>query len=422
MRTTAMTLSGALLVLATVNSAYAEQISLRVTYAFPSRDGAYRETIANEFMRRHPGVKIKLESNAVDCPALLQQTLRSSMTNDLPDIIAPVCYPDMPILAARAIVTPLNDFISNDKSWNDVGLAPTALSTVQWQGKAIALPESISTPVVYYNMAIIRKAHPDLKDLPASWNNILKLAQDVNENGKHPMPIFFEYYPDNYNWSFNGLVYSLGGDVFDQNGDIAFNSAEGMDALNVLRRIGKAGMIDITTEQARQSFASGNIAIYVASSSLLNFLTASATDRFEIRTGPFPLSLPDGKLPSGGGGLVMTTKDAEKQKAAWEYMKFAVGPEAQTIMATNTGLTPVNARAASSPEFLGDFYKGRPNYSVAIEQLSKMKSVNLYPGQNGQRIATIIRDHLQSVITLKRSPEQAMPDMVRDVTSLLPKK
>ncbi|MDE5445197.1 hypothetical protein GWG65_27890 [Bradyrhizobium sp. CSA207] len=95
MRTTAMTLTGALFILGTVNCASSEQISLRVAYAFPSRDAAYREKIANEFMRRYPDFQIKLESNAADCPALLQRTLLSSMTNDLPDVAAssviPIC-------------------------------------------------------------------------------------------------------------------------------------------------------------------------------------------------------------------------------------------------------------------------------------------------------------------------------------------
>lgn len=420
-RTAAITLTSALLMLCSVDFAMSEQTSLRVAYAFAYRDAAYREKVADEFMRRHPNIEIKLEPTAVDCPALLQQTLRSSMTNDLPDVLASVCYPDMPILAERRIVTPLDDFVSKDKSGNDVGLAPATLSAVQWKGQTVALPESISSLIVYYNMSIIQKARPGIRDLPESWNDILSLAHEVSDKDRHSTPIFFEYYPDSYNSSFNSLVYSFGGDVFAQNGSIAFNSPAGMRALHILQRIGKAGMIDITSEQARQSFASGNIAIYIASNSLLKRLTESAVNRFDVRTAQFPQSAPDGKLGSGGFGLLMTTKDAQKQKAAWEYMKFAVGPKAQTIMVTSTGFTPVNSKAIGSPEFLGEFYKTRPNDAVAIEQLPRIKSKNVYPGDNGPRIATVIRDHLQSVVALKRPPEEVMPDMVRDVTNLLPK-
>lgn len=418
----AVALTVAMVGLGSIASAVAEPISLRVSYAFAYRDNAYRQQVADEFMHLHPDIQIKLESNAPDCPALLQQTLRSAVTNDLPDVVASTCYPDMPTLAGRGIAVPLDQFIAGDKSWNDVGVPASALQTAQFGGKTVALPENISVEIVYYNMDLLHKARPDLKELPQTWDDILKLAQDVGRVEKGVMPIFFEYYPDSYNWSFNSLVYSFGGDVFDGNGKIAFNGDAGRHALDTLQQIGKSGMVDITSEQGRQAFQAGNVAIYVASSSLLNIFTGGAANKFELRAAPFPQSAPDGKLPSGGFGFVMTTKDPEKQKAAWAFMKFAVGPEAQTVMVTDTGFTPVNATAAGSPQFLGAFYKSRPNYLVPVEEMARIKSQNLYPGENGPKITTAIRDRLQSVVTLKRSPEEAMPDMVDAVTGLLPAK
>ncbi|WP_413993263.1 extracellular solute-binding protein [Labrys okinawensis] len=403
-------------------SASAEPVSLRVGYAFAYRDAAWREQVANEFMRIHPDIKIKLESNATDCPTLLQQTLRSAITNDLPDVIASVCYPDMQVLADRGVAVPIDTFISNDKSWSEVGLTPAAMNTVKWKGSVIALPENISSLIVYFNMALVQKADPVLKELPTTWDGILQLANNVGSRDKDSMPIFMEYYPDSYNWSFNGLIYNFGGDVFDKNGKIAFDSAAGKQALEILQRLGKAGMTDITSEQARQSFVAGKIAIYVASSSLLNIFTKGAANNFDMRTEQYPHSAPDGKLPSGGGGFVMATKDADKQRAAWEFMKFAVGPEAQTVMVTKAGFTPVNSTAISSAQFLGDFYKAKPNYIVAVDELPRIKPMNIYPGENGPKITTVIRDYLQSVVTLKRTPEEVMPEMVRDVSRLLPKK
>jgi len=402
-------------------TAFAEPISLRVGYAFAYRDAAFREQIAADFMRSHPDIKIKLESGAPDCPALLQQTLRAAITSDLPDIVASVCYQDMQVLAERGIARTLDTFIAADRDWKDVGLTPSAMETVKRNGETIALPENISSPIVYFNMSLVRKAKPDLKELPQTWDEILALANAVKAADTSSMPIFFEYYPDSYNWSFNGLVYNFGGDVFDTNGHIAFNGDAGGKALDILRRLGQAGMMDITSEQARQSFVAGKVAIYVASSSLLNIFSTGADNNFEMLTEEFPKSAADGKLPSGGFGFVMATKDPQKQKAAWEFLKFAVGARAQTKMVKKTGFTPVNAKAATSPEFLGEFYKQKPNYAVAVSELPRVKSMNIYPGANGPKITTVIRDHLQSVVTLKRMPSEVLPDMVRDVTALLPK-
>ncbi|BBB94783.1 extracellular solute-binding protein [Bradyrhizobium elkanii] len=418
-----VTIASALVMAAGIASAAsAEPITLRVGYAFAYRDGAYRELVADEFMRRHPDIKIKLESNAIDCPALLQQILRSAITNDLPDVTASTCYPDMQLLADRGIIKPIDEFIENDKTWKEVGVADAALNTVKWHGKTVGLPEAISMVIVYYNMSLIKQAKPEINDLPKNWDEIFSLAGDVRAINKDVMPIFFEYYPDNYNWSFNALNYSFGGNVFDENGKIAFDGDAGMHALGVLQRLGKGGMVDITSVQGTQAFQAGKIAICVSSSSYLRSFSVAAESKFDLRTTPFPQSAPNGKLPSGGFGLVMTTKDPAKQQAAWEFMKFAVGPEAQTLLVKNTGFTPINTKATGSPEYLGDFYKTKPNYLAAVNSIPRVKPQNIYPGENGAKITTIIRDHLQSVVTLKRTPSEEMPDMVRDVTALLPKK
>ena len=410
--------AGVLLVSAA--AACAEPVTLRVTHAFPAREGKFRADIAQQFMAEHPDVRIKLEATAPDCGALLQQLLRAAITNDLPDVTMP-CYQEAGLLAERNLLVPLDDFVANDSAWKALGIEPGALSTTRWNGKLVALPDSVSTSIVYYNMHVVRKVRPDLSSLPQTWPEIIKLANDIKRRGGgDPMSIFFEYYPDNFNWSFNGLVYSHGGDVFSPDGKIAFNGEAGKRSLALMKEFGQAGMVDMTTEQARQAFAAGKIGIYVASNSRLAQLTANGGEQLEIRTGPYPQSAPDGKLQSGGGAIAILTRDEAKQKAAWDYLKFAVSAAAQTIMVKKTGFAPVNTRAVDSPEFLADYYKDRANDLVAIRQLPRIKSMNTYPGDNARQISTVIRDHLQAVVTLKRPPEDVMPDMVRDVERLLP--
>jgi multiple sugar transport system substrate-binding protein len=412
-------LLAALALWASAAATHAEQITLRVTHAFPAREAKFRTDIAQQFMARNPGIQIKLEATATDCGALLQQLLRAAITNDLPDVTTP-CYQEAGLLADRNLLAPLDDFVAKDAAWKELGIEPAALSTTHWNGKLVALPESVSTSIVYYNMNVVRKIRPDLSSLPATWPEIIALANSIKKQGGDVMSIFFEYYPDNFNWSFNGLVYSHGGDMFSPEGRIAFDGEAGKKSLALMKEFGQAGMVDMTTEQARQAFVAGKIGIYVASNSRLAQLTANAGEQLEIRTAAYPQSARNGKLQSGGGAIAILTRDEAKQKAAWEYLKFAIGPAAQTTMVKNTGFAPVNTRAVESAEFLADYYKDRANDLVAIRQLPRIKSMNTYPGEKARQISTVIRDHLQAVVTLKRTPEEVMPDMVRDVERLLP--
>ncbi|MDE5466277.1 ABC transporter substrate-binding protein [Bradyrhizobium sp. CSS354] len=310
MKTIAWVISAIAGALIGVTAAHADPVTLRVGYAFPARDGLFRQPIVERFMQQNPGIRIVTEANAADCPALLQQLLRAAVTGDLPDVVASLCYPDMPVLAERGLLVPLDSFLAADPLWAAVGVRPEALAATQWKGKTIALPESVSTSIVYYNMDVIRKVRPNLSNLDLSWDDILSLADNIHTSIPALVPIFFEYYPDSYNWSFHALVYSHGGDVFTPDGKIAFDGAAGQAALQLMHRFGETGMVDMTTEQARQAFASGKIGIYVASSSRLEQLTANLGSTRDIRTGPFPHSAADGRMPSGGSGLAIMTRDS----------------------------------------------------------------------------------------------------------------
>ncbi|SFT84599.1 extracellular solute-binding protein [Paraburkholderia aspalathi] len=399
---------------------HAEPITLHLAYAFPSRDTLFLEPIAEQFMKDNPGIKIKLEGNATDCPALLQQLLRYSVTGALPDMVSSVCYTDMPILAERGILTPLDDLLSNDPDWKNVGITQSSLGTTTVKGRVVAVPQSVSSSIVFYNMSLIRKIRPDLENLDLSWDELLSIAAKLQKAELGVMPLFFQYY-DTDNWSFNSLVSSYGGDVFTKDGKIGFDSRAGRDALALLRRFGETGMVDMTPEQARQAFASGKIAIYFDSTSRLQSLMANAGPTMDIRTGVFPQSAADGRLAQGGGGMAITTKDPARIAAAWKFLKFASGPEAQTLIVKTTGFVPVNAVAVRDSAYLGAYYKKRPAMLAAIRELPRVKVQNPYPGPNAAQIMIVIRDYLQRVVTLKQTPEEALPGMVREVTNLLPR-
>ena len=118
--------------------------------------------------------------------------------------------------------------------------------------------------------------------------------------------------------------------------------------------------------------------------------------------------------------MMVLTKDPAKQKAAWALLSFAAGPEAQTIMGTQTGLLSVNRLALANPEQLGRLVAQRPNSQAAIDQLPRLTEWYAFPGSNSLKITAVIKEHLQSVLTLKRTPEDAMAAMKRDVQLLLP--
>lgn len=100
-----------------------------------------------------------------------------------------------------------------------------------------------------------------------------------------------------------------------------------------------------------------------------------------------------GRLPTGGNGGMILTKDPIKQRAAWEYLKFACGPEGQKIAVLGSGYTP-------------------------IKQIPFAMGWQGYTGNNGFRIWTKQRDIIGLVMRGSITPEEGVRQIVSATESL----
>ncbi len=217
------------------------------------------------------------------------------------------------------------------------------------------------------------------------------------------------------------LVFSNGGTMLTADEKkVAFDGPAGKTAINTLGRMVTEGtMRDVAQTVALQDFTSGTMGVWGHSTSRLGGVTKQVGDKFKLLTGPFPTQ-PDGRLPLGGNVAMLFAKDPAKQKAAWEYIKFATGPVGATMMVQATGYFPSALAAADDPKLLKPYYEKNPNHLVAIRQLPKSTGWYAFPGDNGIKITDVIKDHLQSVVAQKAKPDAVLPQMSKDVQALLP--
>jgi sn-glycerol 3-phosphate transport system substrate-binding protein len=90
-----------------------------------------------------------------------------------------------------------------------------------------------------------------------------------------------------------------------------------------------------------------------------------------VELGVAPMPGPPGKggVLVGGGALYMSKKSApEKQAAAWQYLKFLVGPQVQAEWAAATGYVPIRQSSVDLPA-IKDQWAKEPGYKVAYDQL-----------------------------------------------------
>lgn len=413
--------TGALAMPAVVRSQTAA-VELSVAYSIPVLFKELMESVAKEFMARNPSIRVVLRAPENGYEEIMQRNLRDAVTNTLPDVAFHGLNRQR-TLAERNIPVDLKPFMSADAQMKDLGFSPSLLSLGQVGTAQTGIGFALSTPVLYFNGALVKEAGGNPDKLPVSWDEVIKLAAAMHDPAKNRTGMFFDWTITG-NWSWQGLVLSHGGTML--NGDasrVAFGEAPGQQAMRVLRRFVDDGrMPDIRPDTMFQDFFSGRMGVAMQSTAQLGRFNREIGGRFPLVCARYPLSSPSARLPAGGNVGMMFTKDPARQKAAWEFIKFACGPVGATMMVRATGYMPATTIPAQRKEMLSDFYAQNPNHLVSIRQQDVITGWYAFPGQNALRITDVINDHLQTVVAKRDAADAVLAKMTADVQALIPRK
>lgn len=387
------------------------QLSFRGGGGFP----ATVQAIIAAFNKRHPDIAIRTQTPAQNWDEQLQRTILDLRTGRAP-ALAVQSYNRIRLVAEQRAAVPLDGLIAAEPDWGSMGYTDALMGMAELDGRQWGLPLAISNPVMFYNADLLRKAGVDPAAVNRGWDDVVEAAAKVTALGGDRMGSFFDYTADG-NWMFQALLFSLGGRMMSADDKrIAFDGPAGRTALRIVRGFGEAGQIDMTRKQADQLFVAGKVGLFFTSSRRLGNYLKTVGDRFTLGAARLPAPSKNSRVPVGGGFLSITTDAPERQADVWAFMKFATGPVGQAIVVERTGAVPGNALAIDR---LTDYYARNPQARAGLDQLPVMTGWYTFPGRNAIKISNVIFEHLRSVITLRKTPDDVLPAMRRDVTALL---
>jgi multiple sugar transport system substrate-binding protein len=398
-------------------------VDIDVQYPAPGLFKEPIEQIVAEFSKRHPDIKVNLLGPQQDYEQIVQHNLRSAITNTLPDVAIHGMNRQR-VLVERGIAQPIDGFIKNDPDFAKLGITEKSRSVGLIGGKQYGIGLAMSTPVIYYNANLVSRAGGDPNKFPGTWDGIIDLAKKIEAlDGGGKFRGMFLSWQITGNWMWQALVFSHGGTMLSADEKkVAFDGPAGQKAIGVLGRlVNEANMPDSTFAAEAPNFIAGRLGMLSDSSAQISRFNREVGTAFPVKVARFPISAADGRLPTGGAAIMMLTKDPAKQKAAWEFIKFATGPQGATIIVKSTGYVPATDLPAKDPAMLGDFYKGSPNHRVALDQLPFVSAWYAFPGENGVKITDVIKDHLQTVVSKSAKPDDVLKKMAADTAALLPK-
>lgn len=397
----------------TISSAQTSSITLEFVRLGGDVHNAYLEPIIKAFEAKNPDIKINstiVASGGYE--AMTQKVLLGAAAGTPPDI-AQVGYSFLRTHIESAGAVQLDEIQANDAAFSKRSLFPAMSRLGKIDGKTFLVPLGTSSPVLYINEDAFRAAGLDPNKPPRSWEETKAAAVKLKAAGFEGVLWGWSV---TGNWIFQTMLETAGGRMAYSTSPRkpAFNLAAGQKVMTYLADL-TANKLMPVTEDLIPTFLSGKLGMVIESSFQRVALKTNA--KFKWRMAEIPT--PDGKspkLPAGGNGVMMFAKDEARQRAAWKFMRFLTEPEPSRLVAENTGYTPANQSVAAEMQ---KKYAADANFQLVLSQAPTVAPWHSWPGQNGPKIALLIKEMQFAVMTGRSKPQAALDATAKQVAELL---
>mgnify|MGYP001450912187 CR=1 FL=1 len=393
-----------------------DKVTIEFAYPYSHLFDVTYEAMMPAFKEAHPNIEVKFRATYENYEDATNTVLREAVAGNLPDVTMQGLNRQQ-ILVEKGIAQSLEPFIAAEVDFEKDGYHQAMLSLSTFDNDVYGLPFSISLPVGYYNMDILRAG--GITELPMNWEEVIAACKTMKSNGVEN-PIFWGWNVTG-NWFVQALLWSQDKAIVED-GRVTMDSPEALIALEKMQEIFTGcQMQNLEWKAAMSSFAAADIGMFFWSTSALGSIERSQGD-FELVTGPFPgLDNAPLGLPAGGNAamLTSTSDDPAVREAAWTWLKFITSGQGAAEVAKTTGYMPPNK--AANEIILADFYEQNPNKQTAVDQLPLLRDWLAYPGDNGLAITQVIYDGIERIVTGDATDmKELQEELVEEIADLLP--
>lgn len=366
------------------------------------------QEIVRLFQEANPGITVTERFQTNSYTELMERTQTAMVAGTPPDV-AQVGYPyldyvtnNFPYASADQLVKDNgdDDFLAN--------FEPNILSLGTVNGVLAGMPFALSNMVAYFNADILKEAGVDADNLPTTWDDWRTMGQQITDATGNPA--FYIQVSDD-NWATQTMIDSNGGSLVScDSGQVkaGFNSPEAIEAIQFWADMVKDGIaLNANADQGQQAFFGEKLAFaFMSIARRGNFETDTT---FDLRAAAVPgFADLQPKLTCGGNCLFVFSQDEAKKAAAWEFVKFCCGPEAQTVWVKETGYLPTRSGLADDPNYLADVINGNAIQKVAVDQLPNVAPWTSFPGTNGLQVGSNLANAVEAVLSGSQSAEDAL--------------
>jgi sn-glycerol 3-phosphate transport system substrate-binding protein len=335
------------------------------------------------------------------------------------------------MMAAKGAVYPVYELMQDEnEAFSPSDYLPAVAGYyVDLAGNMLSFPFNASTPILYYNKTLFRKAGLDPERAPGTWPDVGAAAKRLVAAGaacgfttSWPSWVNVENFSAYHDLPLATRSNGIGG----LDAVLVFNNPALVRHVAELAAWQKTKVFDYggRATAAEPRFQQGDCAIFIGSSATRADIIANS--KFEVGYGRLPYwpdvaGAPQNTIIGGATLWVLRGRPSAEYKGVAKFFAYLSRPEVQAAWHQNTGYLPVT-RAAYELTRAQGFYDRNPGTAISIEQMTLKP-----PTQNsrGLRLGSfvlirdVIDDELEQAFSGKKPAQAAMDSAVERGNRLL---
>lgn len=305
----------------------AAKTTIRVMTFFAYDSPEVEQGVVDAFEQLHPEIDVELE--LINNPDIFTKYQTQVAGGTAPDVVS-MNFENLRSYATRGALTPLTDYIARDSF--DTGIYyENTLDMHTVDGVTYGLPATFSDNVLYYNKQLFDEAGLAYPDASWDWNKLLEVgAQLIADDDSDGTVDTYGYGPAW--WPMYLFLYDTN-ILTPDNTQCALTSPEAQQAIqSYVDLFAEGGISANAAAQAAQGdfdrFVAGNLAMFVAGPWAVKPFNDSISG-FEWDIAHHPKGTTQGTFLYSNSYAI--SAGSEQKDAAWEFVKFASGPEGVTL-------------------------------------------------------------------------------------------
>jgi multiple sugar transport system substrate-binding protein len=383
--------------------------------------GAVVGPAIESFQAENPGITVEWLKIS-DVPSESRKFYVTSLMarSSTPDVFSvDVIWPGE--FAQRRWIAPIgNEFSSEELATFNSSFIEAA--TVN--GEIYGVPLYVDGTQFFYRTDLLEKYNIAV---PKTWEEVIAASKTILEGENDPDLVgFVSMWAKIEGLFMNWLsfVYSNGGSFFDENGVVAVNSPEAIEATQTMvdmlykHKIASKSILNMRPDDARTLFQQGRAVFMMVQDFVYAPLSADdspVNGKFDFTRNPYFAAHPDAPGTAMGGYLIAVNANTENREAAVKLVKHLVSYDSQLSAAVDASKSPGRMDVYDDPAMqdTGVLLKFGEAYAAGVVRPSAPTG-NLYP-----KVSDAMQIAITSALHQSKTVEEALNEAAETIKGIM---